>query len=168
VCRTCVEAEKRAGEELWCPKCERWLMPEDFIWRKNGSRYGYCRGCTGRAKAEWNEANPDRIRIYNKARRFSMTPDEYLEFAATLPTLCEGCGAKEGDSTGRALATDHNHETDDFRGILCKDCNQAIGLLHDNPALLRRLADYLEQPLRWPGVKIKRDVPVAKLKAAAA
>jgi hypothetical protein len=31
------------------------------------------------------------------------------------------------------------------RGLLCDRCNRGIGFLQDNPATLRRLADYLER-----------------------
>ncbi len=84
-----------------------------------------------------------------------------------LPTACEVCGATTSDSSGRECATDHDHRTDEFRGILCGNCNQALGLVDDDPARLRALADYLERPRRWPGVKIRRDVSVAKLKVVA-
>lgn len=39
---------------------------------------------------------------------------------------------------------DHCHETSKIRGILCRKCNLAIGLLADNPTLLRRAITYLK------------------------
>ncbi len=38
---------------------------------------------------------------------------------------------------------DHNHETGQVRGLLCKLCNWALGHAQDNPDTLRRMADYL-------------------------
>lgn len=41
-------------------------------------------------------------------------------------------------------AVDHDHETGKIRGILHRTCNAAIGLLQDNPKILRKAAEYLE------------------------
>lgn len=40
---------------------------------------------------------------------------------------------------------DHKHDgTINHRGIICSDCNHTIGRVKDNPALLRKMADYIE------------------------
>jgi hypothetical protein len=55
------------------------------------------------------------------------------------PRLCEaGCGRPARD-------LDHCHLTHAFRGWLCHQCNVALGMARDQPALLRALADYLER-----------------------
>lgn len=46
----------------------------------------------------------------------------------------------------RVLSVDHSHKPDGkVRGLLCHKCNMAIGLLQDNPELLRAAATYLEK-----------------------
>jgi Recombination endonuclease VII len=40
---------------------------------------------------------------------------------------------------------DHNHRTNVVRRLLCLLCNTAIGMAGEDPARLRRMADYLEQ-----------------------
>jgi hypothetical protein len=44
----------------------------------------------------------------------------------------------------RPLVLDHDHRDGHLRGALCRNCNIAIGFLHDDPALLRAAAAYLE------------------------
>lgn len=39
---------------------------------------------------------------------------------------------------------DHAHETGLFRGWICRSCNLALGMVKDDAALLRRMADYLD------------------------
>lgn len=36
------------------------------------------------------------------------------------------------------------------RGVLCQWCNSALGYAHDDPATLRRMADYIESGTRLP------------------
>jgi hypothetical protein len=39
---------------------------------------------------------------------------------------------------------DHNHATNEVRGMLCFDCNTGIGKFKDDPALLSKAIDYLK------------------------
>lgn len=48
------------------------------------------------------------------------------------------------DSGRHILAVDHNHDTGKVRGLLCMDCNCAIGLLKDRVDVVRNLSTYLE------------------------
>jgi coenzyme F420-reducing hydrogenase beta subunit len=41
------------------------------------------------------------------------------------------------------LCVDHCHETGKVRGLLCRQCNSAIGKLGDNAAGLQRALSYL-------------------------
>jgi hypothetical protein len=45
---------------------------------------------------------------------------------------------------GEPQHVDHDHETGLVRGILCFNCNQALGNARDNAQVLRGLARYLE------------------------
>ena len=55
------------------------------------------------------------------------------------PKLCEVCGL-EG-----TICFDHCHVTEKFRGWICNKCNTALGMVNDNPEVLRALAAYLEK-----------------------
>jgi hypothetical protein len=52
-------------------------------------------------------------------------------------TACEVCG-----STIR-LVIDHCHKHGHVRGTLCDRCNVILGRAHDQPGLLRKLADWI-------------------------
>lgn len=44
----------------------------------------------------------------------------------------------------RTMHIDHCHNSGKVRGLLCALCNQAIGLLKENPEAIRRAAEYVE------------------------
>ena len=41
-------------------------------------------------------------------------------------------------------AIDHNHVTGEFRGVLCKQCNRALGMFHDSEKVLQNALEYLK------------------------
>ena len=65
------------------------------------------------------------------------------EAAHPRPDICEICG---NPPNGRgALHWDHCHTTGAFRGWLCHSCNYSLGHVRDDPALLRKMAAYLDR-----------------------
>lgn len=61
---------------------------------------------------------------------------------AHFPQCCAICSRPDD------LVGDHDHDTGEPRGILCRNCNLAIGNMHDSPQKLRAAADYLERAQR--------------------
>lgn len=56
------------------------------------------------------------------------------------------------------LVVDHCHETLRVRGMLCGLCNTAIGAMRDDPARLRRAADYVEHYQKRSVAPVERSV----------
>lgn len=56
------------------------------------------------------------------------------------PQLCELCGRPPGK---RALALDHDHQTNRFRGWLCGNCNMILGRFGDDAAGLLKAVRYV-------------------------
>jgi Recombination endonuclease VII len=46
--------------------------------------------------------------------------------------------------TSSSAKWDHDHATGGFRGYLCHNCNTALGLFGDDPALLQRATAYVK------------------------
>jgi len=59
--------------------------------------------------------------------------------AATACAICSMVFKSESEKHG-----DHNHKTGDWRGVLCNNCNAAIGMFKDSPEICEAAAQYLK------------------------
>jgi hypothetical protein len=78
-----------------------------------------------------------------RRKKLGVSPAQYDAMVAAQGGVCAICGRP--DVTGRDLALDHDHKTLRVRGLLCGNCNHALGKLRDDPVLLRKAADYVEK-----------------------
>lgn len=138
LCKSHDEQEK-AGKELTplqprrkvidgykeCSSCLR-NLPVDAFNMNGGSVYHRCREC---------------MSIYNRMHNYGISFKEAR--ILTAKTSCDACGTAV---SGKRRHVDHCHESGVVRGVLCHECNVAAGMLKDDPARLRALADYLERP----------------------
>ena len=81
-------------------------------------------------------------RKLKREKRFAdkgITERQFRKMLRAQKNRCAGCRVKIDES----CHIDHCHRTDVVRGLLCPTCNRALGLLGDDPKVLRRLAAYL-------------------------
>jgi hypothetical protein len=76
-------------------------------------------------------------------RTYGISADEADAILAAQGGGCAICGRVPERLA--SLHLDHDHGTGAIRGFLCIDCNQGLGKLRDDPALLRAAADYVER-----------------------
>lgn len=67
-----------------------------------------------------------------------------LEDQDYLCAICREVGFKMHPGIKSPLNVDHCHETGRVRGLLCHNCNRALGLLKDDVERLKRSISYLE------------------------
>jgi hypothetical protein len=67
-----------------------------------------------------------------------------LEEQDHLCAICHREGFKMHDSVFMNLNLDHNHKTKEVRGLLCHNCNRALGLFQDDTTVLTRAISYLQ------------------------
>ena len=76
-----------------------------------------------------------------KRNAYGISPEDYDAMLAKQGGLCAIC------LNAAKLVVDHNHTTGRVRGLLCPECNQAIGLLRENRASLQNAITYLNGEL---------------------
>lgn len=76
-------------------------------------------------------------------KKYDLTVAEYNFLKVLQGHCCLICGKHESQLK-TSLVVDHDHQTEEIRGLLCSPCNVGIGNLEDNPELLRRGAEYLD------------------------
>lgn len=111
-----------------------------------------CKECCSTRARQWFAENSDRAnenrRRWNLQNTYGLSVAEYNALLRKQGGVCAVCGKDEPNAHGRTgkqfrLAVDHCHETGAVRGLLCQKCNRAIGLLGDDPALMRKAISYL-------------------------
>lgn len=67
------------------------------------------------------------------------------EMADAQGGVCAICSrAPAGKRHHARLHVDHCHDTGRIRGMLCHNCNTAIGLLREDPSVMQAAINYLE------------------------
>lgn len=77
---------------------------------------------------------------------FGITLGHYIGIWRSQGKCCAICKTKFELSTSDKkmdLVVDHNHQTNESRGLLCYKCNTAIGLLMDDPEIINSANRYL-------------------------
>ena len=100
-------------------------------------------------------ANRERIRAHNLKRKYGISLKRYEELLAYQNGVCAICNNAENDPRkGRRLSTDHDHMTDEVRGLLCSRCNAALGLLEEDPKIIEKMFGYI---INWRKHKTQKE-----------
>jgi len=90
--------------------------------------------------AEYRRTHKDERRVYNLKHKYGLLPKEYDVLLESQNGVCAIC--KQSSST--LLQIDHDHGTDEIRGLLCHACNTTLGLLKENVGTLYAMTDYIQ------------------------
>ena len=112
--RTCTRCKETKALHLFC-KDRR---------RADGVRE-LCRHCRSNDRRIIHKANKNRQAILEEQNH-----------------ACAICGVNVEESATK-FVMDHNHETNQVRGILCSNCNVGLGYFKDQPGRLGQAIKYL-------------------------
>jgi hypothetical protein len=164
ICKNCKSSVHARLIELYgdsgdkqCSACQKNLPWEDFSYKIfEQKRYlrSKCKKCSLQSWNNWAALHPEHKnkksesdrrchKDYKKYHRHGITKDQYLLMLQVQNGVCAICNKLPKD--GHDLAIDHNHLTQDVRGLLCKACNRALGLFGDNIESVQNALFYLEK-----------------------
>lgn len=125
-----------------CEKCGNQQSTKDFYNKKN-SIDGLSKWCKSCDKRRVKISNTD-VRKNDLKRRYNLTINQYNELFNKQCGYCYICLTHQ-DSLKNKLSVDHNHKTGQIRGLLCQNCNTALGKMKESSFLLERMIDYLKK-----------------------
>ena len=96
---------------------------------RSGYPNGYCKACC----SEWK-------REQNFKVRYKISIEEYEQMLVFQDKKCQIC---EEALEPKKTVVDHCHTTGKVRGLLCYNCNNAIGFLKENIRAALKLIDYI-------------------------
>jgi len=118
-----------------CTLCHR-ITKKDPISRKRRNEY----------MKRWTKKNPTLRRQYKLKAQFGLSLTEYDSILTQQHGVCAICEQPEFISIlghTPVLRVDHDHITGKIRGLLCSNCNTALGLFKDSRLSLNRALNYL-------------------------
>lgn len=136
-------------------------FPDDsdaFAWRNKRRKTGKCRSCHAATKRRWYAGNAEKAKRYStkwkqnnpEVARDASAKDRhgvpYGTYAAKLAAqggVCAICGCEPPPN--RRFHFDHDHETGEYRDLLCDLCNRGLGYFKDQPELLAKALEYLRR-----------------------
>jgi hypothetical protein len=78
-------------------------------------------------------------------RAYGITESDWDEMLVRQGGKCAVCRTTKPGGRGESWHIDHDHVTGQVRGLLCQRCNLGIGMLGDDPDLMRAALRYVER-----------------------
>lgn len=94
-------------------------------------------------KANTRKLYPSKSYRSHIKNRYDLSVIDYELMFNNQAGCCVICQSKLS-IYGTNTHIDHNHSTGEVRGLLCRDCNQGIGLLKENILILENAIEYLK------------------------
>lgn len=137
---------------LTCNRCKQDKPKSDFYKESKFTRgYRYaCKDCEKPRFVEYlsKPGNKDKRnktrRSWNRAKSYNFPPELFEERLSEQGNACAICGSSTPGGKGEFHA-DHNHKTSQPRGVLCHNCNVALGNFKDNLEILKAAIEYLKK-----------------------
>jgi len=101
-------------------------------------------------RKDWMKNNPEARKAIHRnisrrvrMKRYGITPDEYKILLQSQNYKCATCHSE--DPGGKDWCIDHCHTSGRVRGLLCRACNLALGMVKDNQQTLENMLSYLRR-----------------------
>ncbi len=146
-------------DSLLCTKCNEIKLKTEF--HKNPTKRvpynAWCKECYNKYKAEikeqkkYLEGSSYHEDYQYKAKlkyEYGLTLEEKDKMYVEQQGCCAICGIPESlitQGNNKRLGVDHCHRTNKVRGLLCTNCNLALGMFSDDKEILKNAILYLDK-----------------------
>jgi hypothetical protein len=147
-----------------CVICHKEFQPHSLsnkgVCSNMDCRYEQRKICNNIHKGRMGKAAGRKSKIM---RNYGLTIEQVEQIEKDQNHCCKICGKHESlngkDKRGnrKKLSIDHDHTTGQIRGMLCTDCNTALGQFCDNIDVLQKAIVYIEE-----GKNSKTYIPLKK------
>lgn len=121
-----------------CTRCREWKDESAFALDKRRTEgfSSWCRSCHNEDMTE------RRSKESKETKRYRLMLEKYglsREATDALSKMCDICGST------KKLCVDHDHVFGHTRGVLCYNCNVALGHFKDDITILEAAIKYLKE-----------------------
>ena len=148
-----------------CPVCAI-SKPLDRYWK---GQY-CCIDCQKeKQKNSWGSRSPKKRLEQHLKYKYGVTHAEFSQQWDEQGGCCAICRDELPDlmtyeNRRRGYAIDHNHDTGEFRGILCLKCNSLLGMAKDSTDVLKKAIEYLDAKGSYAAEVVELDTTQAARK----
>jgi len=86
-------------------------------------------------------ADPETVRLNQRLRKYGITKEQYFDKLREQNDVCAICNRPFTETP----AIDHDHVTNEFRGLLHDTCNTGFGLLKEDVAIFENCIAYAKK-----------------------
>lgn len=125
-----------------CSKCGKEKVLRDFVPRPHtkAGYYPHCRHCASAQALVRYRRTRTIVSEKNRMKKYGLGAQDIAAMLSAQRWECPICRA---ELTGQSACVDHDHNTGRIRGLLCRRCNIAIGLLDDRVGACEAAIRYL-------------------------
>ncbi len=137
---------KRGKPQAQCKECRSEYMAKRYVDNievekaKRKANYEKNKSQILEERKVFYKLNAEEINLKRRLKKYGLTKEQFYEMLESQNYKCANKGCESGNES---LAIDHCHFSLIVRGLLCDNCNTALGLLKESLAALNGLRDYL-------------------------
>jgi hypothetical protein len=107
-----------------------------------GGHIAHCKPCVSAYRKSKYDTTKSFEQLLKSKYRISL--DDYNSMLASQDSKCAICSTSEPGKYHGRLCVDHDHITGAVRGLLCHNCNTALGHFRDSIPNLLKAVSYLQ------------------------
>lgn len=133
------------SDGLFCPGCY-YVLPRTSDHFHSHLLDNKWKATCKRCRNEIAKKSPEQM-LAARCAWYGVTVEWYHKQVELQKNLCATCQRPPDNGRYRDFHIDHCHETGEVRGLLCSNCNVALGLVDDDEERLDRMMKYLRGEL---------------------